>query len=93
MICACMAVSVRELHTAVREWACCKAYQFINFNEVFEILFGPLEKLMGTRILNMHLGPRKNLKKFNKYSIAPDKDSRQLGIYPPLFGLIGYFKF
>ena len=23
--------------------------------------------------------------------IAPDKDSRQLGIYPPLFGLIGYF--
>ena len=25
--------------------------------------------------------------------IAPDKDSRQLGIYPPLFGLIGYFKF
>ena len=26
-------------------------------------------------------------------SIAPDKDWRQLGIYPPLFGLIGYFKF
>ena len=26
-------------------------------------------------------------------SIAPDKDLRQLGIYPPLFGLIGYFKF
>ena len=25
--------------------------------------------------------------------IAPDKDSRQLGIYPPLFGFIGYFKF
>ena len=25
--------------------------------------------------------------------IAPDKDWRQLGIYPPLFGLIGYFKF
>ena len=25
--------------------------------------------------------------------IAPDKDSRQLGIYPPIFGLIGYFKF
>ena len=24
--------------------------------------------------------------------IAPDKDLRQLGIYPPLFGLIGYFK-
>ena len=24
--------------------------------------------------------------------IAPDKDWRQLGIYPPLFGLIGYFK-
>ena len=23
MICACMAVSVRELRTAVREWACC----------------------------------------------------------------------
>ena len=27
-----------------------------------------------------------------KYIIAPDKDWRQLGIYPPLFGLIGYFK-
>ena len=26
-------------------------------------------------------------------TIAPDKDSRQMGIYPPLFGLIGYFKF
>ena len=25
--------------------------------------------------------------------IAPDKDLRQLGIYPSLFGLIGYFKF
>ena len=25
-------------------------------------------------------------------SIAPDKDWGQLGIYPPLFGLIGYFK-
>ena len=25
--------------------------------------------------------------------IAPDKDWRQLGIYPPLFGLIGYLKF
>ena len=25
--------------------------------------------------------------------IAPDKDWRQLGIYPPLFDLIGYFKF
>ena len=24
--------------------------------------------------------------------IAPDKDWRQLGIYPPLFGLIGYFE-
>ena len=27
------------------------------------------------------------------YTIAPDKDWRQLGIYPPLFHLIGYFKF
>ena len=27
------------------------------------------------------------------YDIAPDKDWRQLGIYPPLFGLNGYFKF
>ena len=27
------------------------------------------------------------------FSIAPDKDWRQLGIYPPLFDLIGYFKF
>ena len=27
------------------------------------------------------------------YDIAPDKDWKQLGIYPPLFGLIGYFKF
>ena len=25
--------------------------------------------------------------------IAPDKDWRQMGIYPPLFDLIGYFKF
>ena len=25
-------------------------------------------------------------------TIAPDKDWRQLGIYPPLFDLIGYFK-
>ena len=25
--------------------------------------------------------------------IAPDKDWRQLGIHPPLFGLSGYFKF
>ena len=25
-------------------------------------------------------------------SIARDKDWMQLGIYPPLFGLIGYFK-
>ena len=25
-------------------------------------------------------------------SIAPDKDWKQLGIYLPLFGLIGYFK-
>ena len=24
---------------------------------------------------------------------SPDKDWRQLGIYPPLFDLIGYFKF
>ena len=27
------------------------------------------------------------------FIIAPDKDWRQLGIYPPLFDLIGYFKF
>ena len=27
------------------------------------------------------------------WSKAPDKDWKQLGIYPPLFGLIGYFKF
>ena len=26
-------------------------------------------------------------------TIAPDKNWRQLGIYPPLFGFIGYFKF
>ena len=26
-------------------------------------------------------------------SIAPDKDWRQLGIYPPLFALIGYSNF
>ena len=25
--------------------------------------------------------------------IAPDKDKKQLGIYPPLFDLIGYFEF
>ena len=30
---------------------------------------------------------------FYMYHIAPDKDSRQLGIYPPVLGLIGYFKF
>ena len=29
----------------------------------------------------------------NSMFIAPDKDWRQLGIYPPLFDLIGYFKF
>ena len=29
----------------------------------------------------------------DKHVIAPDKDWRQLGIYPPLFGLIVYFKF
>ena len=29
----------------------------------------------------------------NGKGIAPDKDWRQLGIYPPLFDLIGYFKF
>ena len=28
----------------------------------------------------------------SKY-IAPDKDWKHFGIYPPLFGLIGYFKF
>ena len=28
----------------------------------------------------------------NQYK-APDKDWRQLGIYPPLFGLFGYLKF
>ena len=27
------------------------------------------------------------------FDIALDKDWKQLGIYPPLFGLIGYFKF
>ena len=26
------------------------------------------------------------------YHIAPDKDWKQSGIYPPLLGLIGYFK-
>ena len=30
---------------------------------------------------------------FKDECIAPDKDWRQLGIYPPLFGLNGYFKF
>ena len=36
---------------------------------------------------------KSKLKHFlRKKSIAPDKDWRQLGIYPPLFGLIGYFK-
>ena len=29
---------------------------------------------------------------FLSVCIAPDKDWRQLGIYPPLFGLIGYLK-
>ena len=28
MICACMAVSVRELCTVVREWACCITFLF-----------------------------------------------------------------
>ena len=28
-----------------------------------------------------------------RWYIAPDKDWRQLGFYPPLFGLIGYFTF
>ena len=30
---------------------------------------------------------------FSADTMAPDKDWKQLGIYPPLFGLIGYFKF
>ena len=30
---------------------------------------------------------------WKSHAIAPDKDWRQLGIYPPLFDLIGYFKF
>ena len=30
---------------------------------------------------------------FETVFIAPDKDWKQLGIYPPLFGFIGYFKF
>ena len=31
--------------------------------------------------------------KIDALFIAPDKYWRQLGFYPPLFGLIGYFKF
>ena len=40
--------------------------------------------------LDSHIGPRADMA---TPVIAPDKDWRQLGIYPPLFGLIGYFKF
>ena len=44
------------------------------------------------------MGPRASTKdefhvNFTESHIAPDKDWRQLGIYPPLFDLIGYFKF
>ena len=31
--------------------------------------------------------------RFIEFIIAPDKDWGLLGIYPPLFDLIGYFKF
>ena len=37
---------------------------------------------------------RNNFLKYRtKQAIAPDKDWKQLGVYPPLFGLLGLFKF
>ena len=45
--------------------------------------------------VNLKIVDHLNLKLLIFYSntIAPDKDWRQLGIYPPLFDLIGYLKF
>ena len=40
-----------------------------------------------------HLLSYFSIKTYVVGSIAPDKDWRQMGIYPPLFDLIGYFKF
>ena len=37
MISACMTVSVRELRTAVREWACCLREQKYIKIEIFEL--------------------------------------------------------
>ena len=37
MISACMTVSVRELRTAVREWACCQYLNFIQCNKKAQI--------------------------------------------------------
>ena len=36
------------------------AYQFLNFNMLFEILMGSLEKLLGIRILNCTLELEQN---------------------------------
>ena len=63
MICACMAVSVRESRTAVREWACCNGFLYltnIGFRHAFPcnpyltpipVLSGPLS-ISGGSIIN-----------------------------------------
>ena len=42
MISACMTVSVRELRTAVREWACCTGLEKQFFVCLLNYLFNPL---------------------------------------------------
>ena len=53
--------------------------------------FNRFNVLLRKRILNYKSSDTIAILKMD--AIAPDKDWRQLGIYPPLFGLIGYFKF
>ena len=48
---------------------------------------------MDTFINNKHPDEMLHNATFHLGLIAPDKDWKQLGIYPLLFGLIGYFKF
>ena len=63
-------------------------------NPIYPIQYYRIQIRMGNRYFvfcfstkTYVVGTQKN------YLIAPDKDWKQLGIYPPLFGLIGYFKF
>ena len=42
--------------------------------------------------VNVYANAMNDSMKMFPSGIAPDKDWKQLGIYPPRFGLIGYFK-